>query len=103
MFRSPFSNISQGLKLLAKDLQLNREMAQKDKFPDDWRDTINNILSAWRNTLDIFDDMLIVEIFEDKAIKLEPQRLPVLLFVRDAAKQLLSQVCYSLLYQVLID
>lgn len=98
MFRSPFSNIYQGLKLLAKDLRMNipvdADAAEKENFRVDWIETVTNILGAWRNTLDIFDDMLICEIFEDKAIKLEPEAVPVLSFVQDTSKQLLSQVRY---------
>ena len=85
---------------MSKDLEWNRDTykrqttAEKNKnaFPDEWEETVRNVLSSWRNTLDIFDDMLICEIFEDKAIKLDPTKTPVLSFVQDAAKQLRSQV-----------
>ena len=107
VFRSPFSNIFQGLKLLVKDLKdtttdLNGISNGPKPYPDEWQETVNNVLKAWRNTLDIFDDMLICEIFEDKAIKLEPETILVLPFVQDTATQLLSQVS-SILYPLILN
>lgn len=97
-FRSPFSNIFQGLKLLVKDLKASQDDGTDKPSTEglidpawEWQETVNSVLGAWRDTMDIFDDMKICEIFEEKGIQLEQETVHVLSFIQETSNQLLNQ------------
>jgi two-component system, sensor histidine kinase and response regulator len=86
--RTPLNAAILGLKLMSQDVRLSGSEDEDDK---DRYDTLNDISLACMAAVDILNDILCFDKMENGLLKLYPESVPVLSFLRENIKMFSGQ------------